>query len=335
MGRKGAVGEISIHEEIGAWGIRARDFIRDLQGLGEVDEIRLSIHSPGGDVFDGIAIHNVLRNHAARKIVSIEGLAASMASVIAMAGDEIHMPENAFMMIHNPWSLAIGDAETMRKEADLLDKVRSTLVAAYARRCPGGEAQIEAWMDAETWFTGAEALEAGLCDMVTAAQRMAASDRLPEWMERFGRPAPKNDIDGGKMSEKRKWFEIMAGSSKAEIEERDAKIVSMGKEIADKDEMIRDQAAAIEKLAGEKTKMKSDHEAAMAELKASVDAKAAAKALELAAAQGVPEKMLPAPGTDLEQEPTTADEIRAAWRAMADGPEKRKFFQQHRAILLS
>lgn len=96
--------DISIYEEIGGWGISARQFAEELTALGQVNHINLHIHSPGGDVFDGIAIYNLLKNHPASKTVYIDGLAASMASVIAMVGDPIIMPENAMMMIHQPLS---------------------------------------------------------------------------------------------------------------------------------------------------------------------------------------------------------------------------------------
>ena len=95
--------EISIYDEIGGWGISAQQFSQEFKALGNnLKQIDLHIHSPGGDVFDGIAIYNLLKNHPANKTVYIDGLAASMASVIAMAGNEIIMPENAMMMIHKP-----------------------------------------------------------------------------------------------------------------------------------------------------------------------------------------------------------------------------------------
>ena len=99
-----------------------QQFANELKEIGNVRQINLHIHSPGGDVFDGIAIYNLLKNHPANKTVYIDGLAASMASVIAMAGDEVIMPENAMLMIHKPWGIQGGDAEELRKYADLLDK---------------------------------------------------------------------------------------------------------------------------------------------------------------------------------------------------------------------
>ena len=109
----GTSANISIYEEIGGWGITAQQFSEDLKALGDISHISLHIHSPGGDVFDGIAIYNLLNKHPAKVTVQIDGLAASMASVIAMAGDRIVMPENALMMIHKPWGISGGNANDM------------------------------------------------------------------------------------------------------------------------------------------------------------------------------------------------------------------------------
>ena len=120
--------EIYVYDEIGFWGITAKDFARDLKELDPKGEINLRINSPGGSVTDGIAIYNLLKNHKAKVNTFVDGLAASMASVIAMAGDTITMPENALMMIHNPWGGAMGDADELRKTADVLDKMKTALV---------------------------------------------------------------------------------------------------------------------------------------------------------------------------------------------------------------
>ena len=126
--------DIYIYDEIGYWGVTARQFASSMKALGDLDHINLHIHSPGGDVFDGIAIYNLLNSHTASKTVYIDGLAASMASVIAMVGNPIIMPENAMMMIHKPWGITGGDANDMRDYADLLDKVEAVLIPSYAKK---------------------------------------------------------------------------------------------------------------------------------------------------------------------------------------------------------
>lgn len=167
--------EMSLYEEIGGWGITAADFKRDLDYYGEVGTINLRIHSPGGGVFDGMAIYNMLRAHPARVHVFVDGLAASIASFIAMAGDEITIPANAFMMIHRPFAMSAGDAETLRQNADLLDKVESTLIAAYRDRTGLTDADIADMLAAETWFTGEEAVGFGFADNLAEPIKVAAS----------------------------------------------------------------------------------------------------------------------------------------------------------------
>lgn len=166
--------EIWIYEEIGMWGVNAQQFAADLKALQGINDITVHINSPGGSVFDGTAIYNLLKNHPAQVTMEIDGLAASMASVIAMAGDLIIMPENALMMIHNPMMGAGGDAAELRKNADLLDKVKSAIVSAYVNRTGLPEQQISDMMDAETWMTGAEAMDLGFADETTAPVPVAA-----------------------------------------------------------------------------------------------------------------------------------------------------------------
>lgn len=157
--------EISIYDEIGFWGVSAASFAQDLKSCGNnLKQINLHIHSPGGDVFDGIAIYNLLKNHPANVTVYIDGLAASMASVIAMAGNEVIMPENAMMMIHKPWGIQGGDAEDMRKYADLLDKVENTLIPAYASKTGKTPEELAEMLSAETWLNGKECVEQGFAD---------------------------------------------------------------------------------------------------------------------------------------------------------------------------
>lgn len=175
--------EISIYDEIGMWGVTAKQFISDLKALGDVKDITVSINSPGGSVFDGLTIYNALRASGANVTVKVMGIAASIASIIAMAGKKIVMPENSFMMIHNPLNVIYGNADDMREMADILDKVGSSLVATYVARTGKSEEEVKALMDAETYMTAAEAKELGFADEVIPAVEAKAAfevDRLPE-----------------------------------------------------------------------------------------------------------------------------------------------------------
>lgn len=168
------IADIYIYDEIGYWGVSARRFASNLAELGNITHINLHIHSPGGDVFDGIAIYNLLDSHPANITVYIDGLAASMASVIAMVGNPIIMPENAFMMIHKPWGISGGDADEMRSYADLLDQIENVLIPAYAKKTGKTTEELSAMLSAETWLSGSECLEHGFADQVTpTVQAMA------------------------------------------------------------------------------------------------------------------------------------------------------------------
>lgn len=191
------VAEIAIYDEIGAWGVTAKQFAQELRALGDLSLINLHIHSPGGDVFEGMAIYNLLASHPARVEVYVDGLAASMASVIAMVGDVVIMPANAMMMIHRPWGIQGGDADEMRRYAELLDKVEGTLVASYTKKTGKSEEEIKQLLAAETWLTGAEAVEQGFADQLAEplqaaaslkSQRMQEFDHMPEQLKNLMNP---------------------------------------------------------------------------------------------------------------------------------------------------
>lgn len=156
---------VYVYDEIGWFGIQAEQFVKDLNAI-STPTIHLRINSPGGSVFDGTSMYNAIKQHKSKVVVHIDGLAASIASIVALAGDEVRIAENAYLMIHEPWSIAIGDAEDLRKEADLLDKVSGTIAKTYMDKSGKDEEEIKALMKAETWLTGQEALENGFADAV-------------------------------------------------------------------------------------------------------------------------------------------------------------------------
>lgn len=171
--------EIYIYDQIGesflSDGVSAKGFIDDLQSLGDVPKINLRINSPGGSAWEAFAIYNGLIRNKAEINVHVDGLAASAASVVAMAGDTIVMPENAMMMIHDPSGVAMGGADDMRTAADRLEKVKKGIISAYRNKSGQTTKAIAAIMSAETWFTAQEALDAGFADEVGEPARIAAS----------------------------------------------------------------------------------------------------------------------------------------------------------------
>ena len=172
---------LSIFDDIGAFGVSAKSFLNDLASA-QGDSVRVEINSPGGDVFAGLAIYNGLRNSGKKVNVRVLGLAASAASLVAMAGDTIEMPENSFMMVHNPWGFAMGGASDMRDTADMLDKLGTSLASTYAKRTGKSAEEIAALLDAETWMSAAEAVDAGFATAVISEVPVKAAfdlDRLP------------------------------------------------------------------------------------------------------------------------------------------------------------
>ncbi|SKC57751.1 head maturation protease, ClpP-related [Maledivibacter halophilus] len=199
-------GELTLYGEISNetwWGdeVTPKEFKADLDNLGDVDTLNIYINSPGGDVFAGQTIYSILKRHKAQKNVYIDGLAASIASVIAMAGNTIFMPKNSMMMIHNPWTIGMGNAADFRKLAEDLDKIRESLIAAYENQSMLTRDEIIEIMDNETWLTAKECEEYGFCHVVEEEKKIAASvdmDVLGRYRNTpkalIQEPKPDNDV---------------------------------------------------------------------------------------------------------------------------------------------
>jgi ATP-dependent Clp endopeptidase proteolytic subunit ClpP len=166
--------DIHIYEEIGAWGITAKDFNDSLRALGPVSHIDLYINSPGGSVFDGIGIYNMLKRHKAEITVHVDGIAASIASFIAMVGSKIIMPSNSMMMIHDPSGFVAGTSKDMRELAVALEKMKANMVAAYVAKSGLPEDEVRQMMTDETWMTAQEAVDYGFADEMGQEVQMAA-----------------------------------------------------------------------------------------------------------------------------------------------------------------
>ena len=183
----GTSAEISIYEEIGMGGVTPAAFISELAALKSLP-ITVRINSLGGSVFDGLAIYNLLRDHVGGVTIRIDGVAASMASVVAMAGTRVIMSESALMMIHNPNSEVAGEASDLRNMAGVLDQVKNSLVAAYQRKTNLPPNRLAAMMDAETWMSAADALELGFIDAIEKSALVAAkfdTARMPNLPAKF------------------------------------------------------------------------------------------------------------------------------------------------------
>ncbi len=204
----GVVAEVRIYDEIGFWGVTAKDFISQLDAAAaSAAAVIVAVNSPGGDVFDAFAIYNALRRYAGKVTSRVDGVAASAASLVVMAGDTIIMPENSMLMVHNPWTVAGGTSDDLRSTAEAMDKVGDSIVAAYANRSGQTPEDVRQMMDAETWLTASEAKALGFADeieqpvrltaSISAGARLARFERMPaSFMDAIEEVAPPESVPG-------------------------------------------------------------------------------------------------------------------------------------------
>lgn len=174
--RNGSEASLYIYDVISSyWGVSAQDVIAQLDNAGDATVLNVYLNTPGGDVFEGRAIMAAIQRFAGKTVAHIDSLCASAGTSIALACQEVEMSEGAFFMIHNASGGAYGDKKVMRDTADLLEKVEGAIVNDYVKKTGKDEADIVAWMDAETWFTAAEAIDAGFVDRLAVAANKASS----------------------------------------------------------------------------------------------------------------------------------------------------------------
>lgn len=178
--------EIFIYDEISWWGVLAVDVVNQIKGI-SAKEISLRINSPGGAVFEGFAIYNILRQHEATVTTYVDGLAASIASVIALAGDKVVMAENAMFMVHEPWTVAAGNAEDMMAIAAVLEEIGGSIIKTYEARTSLDRETLSDMVAKETWFGADRAVEYGFATEVTEPAQLAAKfdpmtafDKIPD-----------------------------------------------------------------------------------------------------------------------------------------------------------
>ncbi len=187
---------VSSEDEAEWWGgVAPESFTKAVYAVDPSHTINLRVNSPGGSVFAARAMEQALRAHKGKVVVHIDGLAASAATFVSMAGDEVVMAKGAMFMIHKAWTGMWGNAEDLRKEADLLDKIDGTLAETYADKTGKDIAAITEWMAAETWFTAQEALDAGFATSIAEAEAKALAWDLSAYQnapkaERQTQPEP-------------------------------------------------------------------------------------------------------------------------------------------------
>ena len=199
--------ELLIYDFIGAGlfdeGVTATGIKDQLDAMGDVDEITVRVNSPGGDVFDGVAIYNLLKEHPATINVKVDGFAASAASFIAMAGDTVTMGKGSLFMIHNPWTFTFGDAAEMRKQADVLDTVKDQIIEIYQTRSTLSAEELSELMNTDAeWFGEDVAIERGFADGDNDSDVVLNDISAFPWIKDAPKPtdkrtpAPTNEVDG-------------------------------------------------------------------------------------------------------------------------------------------
>jgi len=275
--------DVYIYDEIGGYGVDAKSFMSSLDELGEIENINLRINSPGGSITEGNAIFNALKRHSAKVTTYIDGIAASMGSVIAMAGDEIRMASNAFLMIHNPWTVSIGDSEQLRKDADLMDKMKLNIINAYSRSGYSAE-ELNDLMDAETWLTADEALAADFVDSIDTGLEAAASiTDMNASLKKIDKSLPMDKVVAS-ITEK---HESAVAKIKAEY---DSEIKELNAEVKSGLEQLAKNAADIANLTKERDELNETVDAL--EIKHELDLKAANEVSAKAIAESAAELML-------------------------------------------
>jgi len=334
--------EVSIYDEIGFGGVTAKDFVADIRKL-KGQHLHLRINSVGGSVIEGAAIYNALRRHKGGLTVHVDGLAASMASVIAMSGDEVLMAGNSMLMIHNPWSMAMGDADDLRKEADVLDKLKATLVNAYVRKTGRERGEIESMMDEETWLDATQAVAMNFADGIEDDIEAAASitpEAARARFDKFSNSMARKSANLPKAEEAAPVEPVTDGAVDISSEdnmnaELQAKVDALQAELNAKVEAEAVVAQASEDIAKELETLKTEVERLTAE-SASKDEEITAL---LAASKSAGEQaaaIVASVGIDPVAVVAPEPELTAAQKfARLDGAEATEFYRAHKREIFS
>jgi len=247
--------DVYIFDEIGTFGLTAQSFIQEIKSYKDTP-MSLHINCVGGDVFEGMAIYNVLKKRTASTTVYIEGIAASMGSVIALAGDEVVMAENSLFMIHNAWGGAMGEATEIRKTAALLDKISGEIADIYTKKTNLPYNRVKEMMDEETWLSADEAYNLGFIDSISDAIKVAAKYDVSKFKNITDKEIQNKlsvNLKSKKMTEELKnWFN-------AKVEEIITKVKASNEseteDVKEVEVMMADEKEVSEKLTGFEAKV--------------------------------------------------------------------------------
>lgn len=272
--------------------VGAKDFADGLSKIPQEKEIVVAINSPGGNVWDGLAIYHQLQARRSKVTTRVDGIAASIASIIALAGRETRIPKNALLMIHDPSSLAFGTAAEMRKAAEVLDTHKKVLVGIYHAKTGKPTAEIEKKMSAETWFTGSDAKEFGLADTVTDEVSLTACAEFD--LSNFKNvPSLDSQTPHSMAKEEKTEPGKPADSADTSLIERIKNLLSPGGpdnkagiELVEARTRITGLETEVANLKKENTDLKAQHETALTAKENDVEARAKTKSQEILAKAG-------------------------------------------------
>jgi ATP-dependent protease ClpP protease subunit len=344
-GEPGSVARIDITGPIGGWDVSGSDFLAELKSLGEIDSIDLRIHSPGGEVLDGWAIANGLMRHPARVTARIEGQACSMASVVALAADEVQIPENGYLMIHNVSGGAFGGSDDLRDVADLIDKLGDDIVEFYAARTGIDAGEIRTMMAAETWMNGREAVEKGFAHTLMETVKAAAclddwkvENRFDHVPEDLVMEEEEEEEEGGEVEEPSAWKNLLARLGMTPEGATEKKATNRGGELVARIESLTGE---VESLKGELASAKNERDEAKAEaakftaavMMMEAEAKSVAAVLaehgfDCAATEDLPEPV------SKEGAEKSGASILDELEAMPRGEARREFYKAHESAIL-
>ncbi len=320
--------EVSIYGTIGGFDINAKDFAEDLKGI-DADTIHLRVDSPGGSVIDGISIFNALQRHPAKVVTHIDSLAASMGSVVAMAGDEVRMANNALIMIHEPWTVAMGNAEELRKNADTLEKMSGNILQAYSRSQYTPE-QVADLMKEETWMTAQDALDAGFIDYIDDGLKAVASI-----------VDAANSVELQVPTEK--LIASMNGKLDAVAKQRDdlsAKLTAQSQELVDARAELEAAEIVLKEVDEKDAAFKAELETAKAELIAArAEIETSKEVTDTAVALKAAEMLqmnahAPVVPSDNIQNNMTDDELLKKYQSFTDSDDRTEFYKKHKNKIL-
>ena len=235
--------DVYIFDEIGTYGVNAKQFISQVKEYKD-RTMNLHINCIGGDVFEGMAIYNVLKKRQAKTIVYIEGVAASMGSVIALAADEVVMAENSLFMIHNAWGGASGEARDLEKTASVLEKISSEIADIYTKKTKMSYHTIKDMMDNETWLNAEEAMSLGFVDSISDAIKIAAKYDVSKFknitLDQINNKLSINKKSKKMTEELKNWFNAKVEDIIARVKSDNDKAEAKSYEVtlADNDEIV-------------------------------------------------------------------------------------------------